>query len=139
MNKVQIREKLKDFLGEEKFNKFFDAFHKNCRHHKRLMYWQEQLWSKFLEDHSLEFQTFADIENIFMFCRVHGNELQEDEVDIIAGTRVVSSKKEYDEEKEKYPFAKEYVLGHPMMELNKRKRKVFFCPQCRKEKGLTRK
>lgn len=132
MKLEKIRTSFQEHLGQEKFIKFFDAFHTNCRHPKRLMYWQQKVWDEFSELHSVGLNTFEEIKAVFMFCRVHQQELQSDVVEIIYGTmRVV--REEYEQQQRLYPFSNEYSFGG-CQRLEKKSQRVDFCPVCRQVK-----
>jgi hypothetical protein len=65
-HKKQIRDKFFEFMGEVQFKKFVQALASACQKKHRLMFWQEDVWDKFLREEGFTFPIkFNDIYKIF--------------------------------------------------------------------------
>ena len=133
MNKIEIRNKFKEFIGEQDYTKFYEAFHYSCRSKNRLLYWMEKKWNGFSSSITCDLSSFELISSIFMYCNVHGCELKKDRVKIIYGTFKTPTEKEREKIKSTYPFSNELAYGPCWVEEAK-EREVDYCESCRKAK-----
>jgi hypothetical protein len=119
---AKLRQALSTFLGAD----WFRGSVQRLWEKGRLRFWQERVWERFVRAHP----EFAVGENeravALRVCWVHGEELQQDAVDIVESDCYVRPYRAA------FPFAASgpvYVEGAPF---SHRAATVWFCPQCRK-------
>jgi hypothetical protein len=122
-----LRRALAAFLGAERFRKFVQQF----RSARRLRFWQEQAWGRFVTSYP-EFTIGEDeLAIVLRVCWLHGAELQPDTVEVIDGN--VDYADWYVRAKlAEFPCAASGPVWTEGAPLPTRCVAVWFCPECRR-------
>ena len=80
MTPIALRESFRAFAGDENFRRFVHAINTAPFRLKRLRYWQEELWNEFRATTPDCTESYAEIQQLFAICEVHGYELERDTV-----------------------------------------------------------
>ena len=80
----EIRKRLCDFLGESQFRKFV-KFVPAYQEGRRLLFWQERAWEKFVAEHPDCDLDFGQMVTVFRICSLHGNELEMKAISVVHG------------------------------------------------------
>ncbi len=122
MNIHTVREEFTAIVGAERVHKFVMTLNKSPG--ARLLFWQEKIWEPFARERGLPESDGEEIRKYFLYCPVHGQELESDEVRVAYGTHGQRS------DEDEYPFANDVALG-PCWVGEEKTRVVQFCRQCR--------
>jgi hypothetical protein len=111
-------------------NDLYPNFVQQLRRAGRLRYWQERLWSQFVDAHPEFSCSVEELQEVLLVCELHGCELQPDEVEVFDGCidysdRYIKAKIWLFPNAATGPVSRE---GHP---LESRTARVWFCAECR--------
>lgn len=123
MNKKEIRKRFADFVGPEKMDRFMKQLHHKPKCKTELLYWQEVLWERFLDEQELAPMTHHQILDLFFYCHRHNRDLNPGAPECPEGPPESASyfyKQAYQRVEDKY-FPMHWLEG-------------FYCPDCVQEK-----
>ena len=127
---VALRQALADFLGDERFRKFV---HQGVRR-GRLRFWQEQEWDRFASAHPEFAVGLEELAVVLRICRLHGDELLPDTVEVFHGCRDYA--KWYIEACNKlFPHASSAPWSTEGMPFDGDRIEVWYCRACRQAKA----
>ncbi|MBA4189495.1 MAG: hypothetical protein C0467_16020 [Planctomycetaceae bacterium] len=75
---VEFRHAFARFVGPDKYRKFLRALNGEGRWRARLLYWQEEMLSRFAASTGNEMVTFEQVESLLRVCEMHHLELERD-------------------------------------------------------------
>lgn len=125
-----IRHAMRDAHGAETYRRFVVELLGSCQTRGRLRWWQEQLLAPVQAALGLEKVGFSEVTMMFRHCPVRWQDLQEDSVPIVYGTRKPASQEDLEVAGQQFPFAHERAYGPCWVE-KATHRQVFFCTACR--------
>lgn len=90
MSIPEIRQRFKEFIGNEKYVHFVLTLYESFPLRDKLFFWQEQLLSDFSNSFDFEPIGIDEIYDVFDQCPVHNCTLKNDTVPIVDGNGIVS-------------------------------------------------
>lgn len=126
------RETMLTSFGQDRYKKFVAAMNGRCQYKGRMFFWQEEMWNVVQKQLNVRISDFNIISGLFRHCHVHGDDLQQERVKVVYGTRKMTGA--YIEALESvFPYANEVYFG-PCWQEPPSHQEVFFCEACREEK-----
>ncbi len=116
-------------FGPDRYKKFVADLNGRCQSNGRMFFWQEEMWKQVQAQLGVRITDFKTVTGLFRVCHVHNEDLQQELVPVVHGTR--QSTGSYIEAMEAmFPSSNEVLLGPCWQELPSH-RQVFFCKACR--------
>lgn len=119
-------------FGQDRYKKFVAALNGRCQSKGRMFFWQDEMWEEVQKQLKVRISDFKVISELFRHCHVHGDDLEQELVRVVYGTRKLTGA--YIEAMESiFPYANEVYFG-PCWKEPPNHREVFFCNGCREGK-----
>ena len=143
MDYVGLRTAFSKFVGKERFNEFVKTLNTAHIDLKRLRFWQEQLWKRFVQSHPDWPVNFGIVREAFRFCEVHG-------CDLLRGTVLAPSGQIQQMETQSgdsgrrgclignqdFPYCGWSVNPDDWVGCGTRTMEIWFCPTCRELRAI---
>lgn len=125
-----LRQSLAEFLGGAQYRKFIEQINRN----RRMLFWQEQEWSRFTAAHP-EFEVSpAELAVALRVCHLHGDELRPDTAELFHGC--IDRTNEYCEAWIRlFPHASLDMVPTGGQPFEGDRIGVWFCPSCREARA----
>ena len=130
IEKETLRLHLERSLGRDELRKFLLCLHSASLQQARLTYWQELKIESISRGLGIATLSFEEVASLFNYCYLHKDELREDDVPIVYGTRAPEAAEAVAHALNTYPYANVEMFGPCWVE-GKTHSKVLFCLSCR--------
>jgi hypothetical protein len=125
-----LRQSLAEFLGGVQYRKFIEQINR----HRRMLFWQEQVWIRFAAVHP-EFEVSpAELAVVLRICHLHGDELRPDTAELFHGC--IDRTNEYNKARNSlFPYASLDVVSTEGRPFEGDRIGVWFCSSCREARA----
>jgi len=130
IDKQTLRAELERSLDRDELRKFLRCLHSASMQKGRFTYWQGVKIESVSQRLGIATLTFEEVASLCSYCYLHKDELRQDEVPILYGTRVPEVAESVVRALETYPYANVEAFGPCWVE-GRTHAKVMFCPSCR--------